>query len=200
MTFAAFNGDRCVAAEFLRIKKEFDIRTVVETGTFQGDTTQFFAENFYKTVSIEVDPGQFAFTQMKLSGLRCRADLYCGDSADYLNILIPQRGIGDDTIFFLDAHWGSHCPLLDELRAIGKYRIRPVIVIHDFKEPSGRLGYDTYNGQSIDLAWVRPSLVDIYGEDGYRHWFNNPDTAEGARRGVLYVVPKISNPKLKCWT
>jgi len=200
MTITAFNGDRYVASEFLRIKKEFDIRTVVETGTFQGETTRFFAEHFYKTISIEVDPGQFASTKMRLSDLGCTADLYFGNSAEYLNLLIPQRGIGDDTIFFLDAHWGSHCPLLDELRAISKYRLRPVIVIHDMKEPSGKLGFDTYNGQDLDLKWVLPSLQDIYGAEGYRHWFNNPDTAEGARRGVLYVVPKIFHPILKCWT
>lgn len=197
MNGSPFNGDSFVEKEFLWLKKEFDIRTVVETGTFEGDTTIFLASNFYKVISIESDPGQFAATKMKLSELGTTADLYCGNSVEYLNLLIPHRGIGDDTLFFLDAHAKDSCPLLDELKAIRKYRLKPVIVIHDIRDPSRKLGFDSYGGQDICLEWLMPSLNDIYGTGRFIHRFNTPSTAEGAFRGVLYVTPKKADKPVK---
>jgi len=98
-------------------------------------------------------------------------------------------GFGDDTFIFLDAHWGSHCPLKEELEQIRRAGIKPVIAIHDFVVPNHtELGYDEINGQPFTYEWLKEDIDSVYGEDGYNVHYNSE--AEGAKRGIIYIVPK----------
>jgi len=101
------------------------------------------------------------------------------------------RWSGSKTLVWLDAHWNSHCPLLEELEAIAEVGIRPVIMIHDWQVP-GRpdLGYDHFpDGRPFELSAISDHLDAIYGAGGWDHHHN--DKAEGAKRGILYVEPKV---------
>jgi len=82
-------------------------------------------------------------------------------------------------------------PLLDELETIAKYELLPVIAIHDFKVPGGGLGFDAYNGQEYTFEWIKPKIDKIYSfkNRGYKHYYNTPEKACGAMRGIIYIVP-----------
>ena len=62
------------------------------------------------------------------------------------------------------------------------------IAIHDFFNPLDlSLGFDTYNGQRLDYEYIKESLEKIY-PNGYTYYYN--EKADGARRGVIYILPK----------
>ena len=187
-----FNGDTFIEQEFLNLRDKYSLTTAVETGTNHGDTTVWLARNFRKTVSCEIDHGLIQECAKKFSEEKVHVELFHGSSEKMLDYVIPHRGIGHDTIFFLDAHWNSYCPLLDELEAIAKYELLPVIAIHDFKVPGGGLGFDGYNGQEYTFEWIKPKIDKIYSfkSRGYKHYYNTPEKACGAMRGVIYIVPK----------
>lgn len=186
-----FNGDTFIQEEFLSLRDKYSLTTAVETGTNEGDTTVWLARNFQKTVSCEIDQQLVERCSKKFSEEKVRVEFFHGSSESVLDYVIPHRGIGHDTIFFLDAHWNSYCPLLDELEAIAKYELLPVIAIHDFKVPEGGLGYDGYNGQEYTFEWIKPKIDKIYSVKGrgYKHYYNTPEKACGAMRGVIYIVP-----------
>jgi hypothetical protein len=113
-----------------------------------------------------------------------------GDSAVELPGLIRELEgeLEGPVLFYLDAHWGEHSPLLEELGAIATSGIKPVIVIHDFYNPlHPEYGFDEWDIGEYKLGLIEPLLVKIYGKSGWRHWFN--EEASGEKRGVIYIEP-----------
>lgn len=190
-----FNGDTFIEQEFLNLKERFELTTAVETGTFEGDTTLWLANNFLKVVSCELDHNRVVHARQKFADAKVHVEMFEGSSDACMNWFIPHNGVGHDTIFFLDAHWNDYCPLLEELEAINRYNLHPVIAIHDFKEPTGKLGYDSYNGHDFCLEYIKPKLDEIYRAKtltqkyGYSYYYNHPSRATGAMRGIIYILP-----------
>lgn len=179
-----FNGDGYAAAEVLRLRDKYDIKHVMETGTCYGSTTLFFAKHFYvvDTVEIHGPTHDVAVERLKEA---TNVHLIFGDSAK----CIIRAGL-----YFLDGHWLDVCPLMSELDLIAKHRDPcqpPVIMIHDWQVP-GRpdLGHDHFpDGTPFALPAIASHLDAIYGRGGWDHHYN--DKAEGAKRGILYVEPKV---------
>ena len=183
-----FEGDNFIATKLEQLIKEFNIKTVVETGTYLGYTTKRFASMVDEVYTVEINPEYFNKAVQHVIALP-NVFMRNNDSPSMLNETLPL--IKDNTLLFLDAHWGNNCPLIDELNIIGKFKNKPVIAIHDFKVP-GRadLGFDSYNGQDFTYEWVKPYLDAIYGgENNYTIEYNNE--AEGAKRGIIYITPKV---------
>jgi hypothetical protein len=191
MTELPFGGDIYIEKEILKLKEKYEIDTLIETGSYHGDTTLWFAKNFNKTITIEINEEKFNLTNKRLKDNKLKAIAYLGSSEKILNEILPTKGIGHDTIFYLDAHWYEYNPLIDELKTIAKYNLRPIIVIHDMKEPTNTLQYDSYNNQDYCYEWVKPQLDLIYAKHGYNYYYNHPERSIGDRVGVLYVVPNI---------
>lgn len=187
-----FNEDTFIEAEFLRLRDKYKLTTAVETGTNYGSTTVWLAKNFNRTISCDLNHELIKFCVKRFSDEGVEVDLFHGSSEQVLDYVIPHRKIGDDTIFFLDAHWNAYCPLFDELETIARHNLLPVIVIHDFKVPDTNLGFDCYNNQEYTLEWIKPVLDKIYSHKncGYEYYYNTPEKACGALRGVIYIVPK----------
>jgi len=184
-----FNGDTTITKEFLVLKKKFDIKVAIETGTCLGYTTLWLAHNFDKVKSVEYNADYFEIAQNRIKDM-CNVELVHGKSQLNLPSLL---GDGERTIFFLDAHWGSECPLEEELDIIAWSThcspTEPIIAIHDFKVPDNpELGYDAYEGKPFTVEGVKPKFDAIYGKKGYDHYYNSE--LEGAQRGIIYVVPK----------
>ena len=181
----ALNGDRVAREEFARLVKDYQIRSIVETGTYHGITTEYLASLVPLVHSIEIDPRYQTIARQRV-GKNKQVKLHLGNSPQVLDHIL--WGLPQPSLFFLDAHWGGYCPLLDELRAMATMGIRdPVVVIHDFKVPDTTLGYDTYQGKPFSPDYVDPMLPFLYPK-GYRTHYND-NSAEGARRGILYVTP-----------
>jgi hypothetical protein len=130
-----------VKREVLRsTARQHGLRTLVETGTFRGDTVRALRSSFRTIYSIELDDGLY-----QEAVHRCRnqqnARLLMGDSA----VLLPQvlRELTDPTLFWLDAHWSGletatsdlETPILAELKAIlAGAPVGSVVLIDDHRE------------------------------------------------------------------
>jgi len=171
---------------FLYLREEYNVRTVVETGTFKGSTTLFFGSFFDKVYTIEVQPDFFLESQ---ETLRPFGNVQChlGNSPTILrHILPPLRE--ERILFYLDAHWYANCPLLAELKTIQKtHRNNCIIVIDDFKVP-GRpdIPYDSYNGDDFSFEYIRKHLDKLF--DKYTFHYIIPKNVQS--RAKLVVIPK----------
>jgi hypothetical protein len=187
----AFEGDGFIEVELRRLVAFWEIRTIFETGTYQGKTTLALAEmppaEYIGT--IEIQPEYVELAEHLQSNRKVRR--FIGDSADVLNTMLAEFIEPGPMLFYLDAHWGAHSPLLEELEAIAAAGLGepPVIAIHDFFNPlHPEYGFDTWDIGQYRLELVEPALEGIYGPGGWRHWYN--DQAAGLKRGIIYIEPK----------
>ena len=70
---------------------------IVETGTYLGTTTTFFAGSGLPVYTVETDPRYHGFAQMQLRRFRGRVHLSLGDSRVFLKLepallLVARRG------------------------------------------------------------------------------------------------------------
>lgn len=178
----AFNGDTYMKLEFEKLIKEYGIKTIIETGTYKGDTTLVLADMVENVITVELSDTYFNENKERFSGIK-NIHAVEGNSVDLLKSINPTNAL-----VFLDAHWNDYCPLLDELKAISNWTEKPVIVIHDFKVPDHpELGFDSYNGQDYDFGFIAVELLSIYGFN-FSHYSNTE--ASGSKRGVIYIEPK----------
>jgi hypothetical protein len=195
-----FNGDTFVQAEFLKLKEKFNIDRVIETGSCLYSTTKWLGENFESVKTIEINEDYSKYGIHKVKDMPNVTAIVGISSVEWLNQVASVYESNPYIIhnflhlFFLDAHWGDDCPLLQELEAISKLRTtqKPVIVIHDFKVPNEpTLGYDSIHSQAFEFDWIKPKLEMIYGVDGYDYYYNTDATATEIKRGLIYITPKI---------
>jgi hypothetical protein len=180
-----FSGDHFFKEAVQELVEQNGIKTIVETGTFKGDTTVGFAKMVDSVYTIEINPKYRDEAMVQLKEHDNIVSLL-GNAPEVLDEIIPE--VEHPSIFFLDAHWGAN-PLLGELATIAKHKIRPVIIIHDFKVPDHpELGFDTYPEQGIVYDWdyVKDAVEKIYGED-YIKAYN--EEAAGSKRGILLLAP-----------
>jgi len=184
-----FNGDTFVCEEFLKLKEQFNIKRITETGTALAGTTKWFCENFDEVHTIEINQ-----TYYDIAKDRCKEfenlTMHLGSSEDLIQEAILSNNLRFSA-FFLDAHWGGHCPLEQELTKIGELCTDPIIAIHDFKVPDDEaMGFDSINGQPFTYEWLKPYFDKIY-PNGYDHYYNSDQKSTEIKRGVIYLTPKI---------
>ena len=100
-----------------------DLRTVVETGTFLGDTTYFLSSRGYRVVTIEVDPRLANLARARFDG-DDHVQAVEGDSGTLMPELIAK--LDQPVLFYLDGHYsgtgtgkGEHeTPVVKEVEAI----------------------------------------------------------------------------------
>jgi hypothetical protein len=184
---AAFNEDHFMSEKFLDIKNKYTLDTVIETGTYHGVTTEWFAHNFDKVYTVECSQPYYEEAQKRI-GSYSNVHSYLKDSPVFLKEILST--IQDNkTIIFLDAHWYTN-PVLNELDAIKESGKKPIIAIHDFMVPDHpEFGYDIYPDQNIvyNWEWIQGKIESIYGKSGYTKEYNNEAT--GAMRGCIFLFP-----------
>ena len=117
---AAFSGDTYLKHHIHDLIKKHHVKTVVETGTFLGESTLAFADMIPKVHTIE-NNAQFASVADKKFSDKPGITLHRGSSPEVLHALCPK--LKTDTLYFLDAHWYDYWPLLDELgRALAPFK------------------------------------------------------------------------------
>ena len=184
-----WNGDHFLAAEVLRLKKAHNIMSAIETGTCLGSTALWLAEHFAEVNTAEVN-GRFFTIAVK------RCEPLIGDDATMLIIhqktSVEMMRVVSAGLYWLDAHWNEHCPLLDELSLLaeqhGMHPMKPCIVIHDFQVPGTDFGFDSMpDGRPFNLELIAGHLDRIYGEGKWRHSY--PTEVAGAMRGWISIEP-----------
>jgi len=182
-----FEGDGILEAKIKSVIESYGVKTVIETGTFKGGTTAKFCQMAHLVITFENNLEYYKEASARLSKMD-NLIMIRGESQRYLDHVLKDNILDlGMCLFFLDAHWYDHCPLLDELNIIAENKLRPVIVIHDFKVPGTDLGFDTYKGKPLEWDYIKDHISKIYGDKGFSYEYNSE--AEGARRGVIIISP-----------
>ncbi|MEI6701917.1 MAG: hypothetical protein WCL71_00095 [Deltaproteobacteria bacterium] len=166
-------------------------RSIVETGTYCGDTTAFMAENSNLPVfSCEANP---IFQSLAISRLKEIGGIhfYLSDSRQFLKALFQSTEFAPHkqapVLFYLDAHWHHDLPLEDEIDIICRSVHDFAILVDDFAVP-GDPGYtyDNYGmGKSLDLT----TFGSCFKRNDLSVFFPSlPSASEsGGRRGCVLL-------------
>lgn len=173
------------------------LEVAIETGTFRGGSTGFFASTFGIPVySVELDPTYHAYSKRRLRNF---TQIYFsqGDSREFLRRLSNQANLTSKFAFFyLDAHWWDDLPLLEEIQIVRQHWKRFVVLVDDFKV-SGDAGYeyDDYGAGKILELECFPELKDM----NLDCFFPSLPSAEesGLRRGCVVFSDHETGSKLR---
>ena len=191
-----FNDDTQLEALMTSFITKHNVDVIIETGTYHGHTTEYFAK-FNKTViATEISEENAAITKERVKEYN-NVKLYLGDSTSALKEILPQYS-GKKVFFFLDSHDRNDLSLQRELDLIHSTNIVPYITIHDFYVPGTSLGYDHWDGVVYEFNTLKPYFDKVYKKfKGYKYNYND-DTAVGSRRGCIFLEPLIylEPPKL----
>lgn len=170
-----------------KIIQDNGLEVVVETGLNDGQSTLVFSYMAPTVIAIDIDPECINCTRDRLArAARINVTLKQGNSPDMLREVV-QTVPASKTLFFLDAHWGGECPILDEIRAIP--RGEGVLIFHDFQVPGTDFGWDHMlingNYHELNYEFLKKELTDW----SPTHRIEYPMQVMGSKRGSAYVFP-----------
>jgi hypothetical protein len=152
------NGSLTRLTTFEELKRRCSFDAIVETGTYRGESTIFFAAAGCPVYSSELNPRYLGYAQTRLRS-RSNVHFCLGDSRQFLRRLIKDPAVSKDKVFFyLDAHWHDDLPLREEVDLIFRHWAKPVVMIDDFQVPDDS-GYqfDDYGGENkLSLEYLYP--------------------------------------------
>ena len=130
--------------------QQFEIDTLVETGTYYGDMIWATINIFKTIVSIELDNKLFLENKQKFSPYQ-HISIMHGDSGKLLKNILNT--ISSQCIFWLDGHTSpgynppddaTSCPIKEELSAIFDHHVKNhIILIDDAQDFNGQHDYPT---------------------------------------------------------
>jgi hypothetical protein len=117
------------------LRDRFALTVLVETGSFEGDSTSYAAERFARVITIEIRADYQGMARLRCAG-RANVEFRLGDSRTVLPKVIAE--LGGPALFWLDAHASvglfgdaDDCPLLIELDAICRSPHMHYVLIDD---------------------------------------------------------------------
>lgn len=178
------NGQQQRQRMVRELARVVDFDQVVETGTFRGASTEFFAHVTGAAVrTVESSRRNYELARRRFTGLS-NVEVSHGDSRPFLRAL-AQDTADLTSLFYLDAHWQLELPLRDELEVIASAWSRAVVLVDDFEVPGDAgYSYDDYGpGRKLTAAYL-PRLAS------WRAFYPAaPSSSEtGARRGCVVLV------------
>jgi hypothetical protein len=122
--------------------------TLVETGTYLGDTIWEQRNNFREIYSIELSPELFKRAQRRFAGTK-NVTLLHGDSGRELKNIVAK--LKSPALFWLDGHYSGgatakgekECPILEELKHIFASPLSHTVLIDDARLFVGANDYPT---------------------------------------------------------
>jgi hypothetical protein len=184
------NGQRIRQGVYKEIIKRIDFQAIVETGTYRGTTTAYFAESGLPVFTVEIHPRCFAYASLRFRNQE-RVRVSEGNSPDFLRELARQPETPRSRVFFyLDAHVQDSsryhkAPLVEELEIIFSHWQEAVVMVDDFQVPGTAYSFDDWGpGRNLCVDCFEP-LKDV----GLTAFFPAADvTSEtGAKRGWVVV-------------
>jgi hypothetical protein len=191
-----FNGQTGRQRLVLEILDKVRPDAVIETGTFRGITTEWFANHFAGPLfSCEVDRMYLIQAQHRL-GRFGNVNLFHADSREFLRERIAALPARSRVLFYLDAHWKDDLPLVEELRIITGSDLRWVVMIDDFEVPFDEgYSYDDYGpGKALKLDLL------AFLKDSSTFFFPRLHSSEetGAARGTCVLAGDLVEDLLAC--
>lgn len=113
-----------------------NINTLIETGTYLGETVEACLPIFKKIISIELAPELFKNAKAKFANT-AKVELYEGDSGEVLQNILPN--ITEPCLFWLDGHYSEgftakgklNTPIINELNHIFNHQVKSHIILID---------------------------------------------------------------------
>ncbi len=141
------------------ILEECGVQDVVETGTFRGTTTEYFAQKIKgKVYTCETQPRYWLYSNRRLANFE-NVELHLLDSRAFLSEVFSREATADRTMLcYLDAHWGDDLPLATEIDIILSKHSASILLIDDFEVPGDcSYSFDDYGpGKKLCLELVAP--------------------------------------------
>jgi hypothetical protein len=135
-------------------REQYGLKILVETGTFMGETVDYFKNSFAKVISIELAEDLAKQAQKRFENDR-NVTIIQGDSGKVLKDLVKQAS--EPILFWLDGHYSSEfyvgdvyiktartdvdTPVEEELRTILANNLKHVILIDDARLFTGVSDY-----------------------------------------------------------
>jgi hypothetical protein len=192
-----FNGQTFRRKIFDALLK-MDFAAILETGTYLGTTTEYFAATGLPVFTVEGHPKCYGFVRARF--LRSpNVSPSLGDSRFHLRRILA--GLGTEAckkplFFYLDAHWKDDLPLAEELGIILERCAQPVIMIDDFEVAGDAgYGYDKYGkGKKLEREYIEPFIV----RDGLSLFYPAVPSSEetGKKRGCAILVRQGAREQL----
>jgi predicted O-methyltransferase YrrM len=154
-----FNGQERRQEIWVSLVAALGPTSIVETGTYRGTTTAFFAATGLPVFTIEAQARNYGYAKARLRHLE-NVHLIHGDSRAALvrlfssgNIL-PEAG---SPFVYLDAHWKDDLPLADELDVVFSFRPDALVMVDDFEVPGdAAYGFDNYGpGKVLTASYIQ---------------------------------------------
>ncbi|NJL11547.1 MAG: hypothetical protein HC913_00010 [Microscillaceae bacterium] len=128
--------------------QRFQLRILVETGTYRGVMIEAQRRHFEKIYSIELEPTLFRAAQARFKAWP-NIQILEGDSGKVLPQLAP--GLVEAALFWLDGHYSAgetalgdkECPIYEELETVLAQPYSHVILIDDARCFDGTHDYPT---------------------------------------------------------
>jgi len=146
-------------------QKQYGVKTLVETGTYLGDTLYALAGNFETLYSIELSDHYHLLAKKRFRKMPW-IHLLSGDSAKVLKEVVPT--FRAQAMFWLDGHYSGgltakgekECPVFEELTAIFSSPFEHLIFIDDARLFVGKNDYPTIDAlrQFVSLKRASYSL------------------------------------------
>jgi hypothetical protein len=171
-----FHSDVIYQQLVVELLNAFTFSSFVETGTFRGYSTEHIAMRFPKLPIITAEVMQETYDVVKPALSRYpNIEQMLGSSDECIAKMIAQKKLGNQPLFYLDAHWEEYWPLNAELDHIASERMRTAIVIDDFQVPGHpQFEFDSYpktrdsDSGPANLQYIRAHLPAI---NSYRALF-----------------------------
>lgn len=187
--FFGMNHDFVRTCIILKVLEALAVDAFVETGTYKGKTCFLIAaQTNLRIFSSEVNQKYMRVARLFLKCFGTRVRLSPIDSVHFLNSLLTQERFRCP-LFYLDAHWYSKLPLIEELRTILKYSESFIIIIDDFRVPGDtNFGFDRYGRTVLEWNLIQQVLVDS-GRGTAAYLPAYPSSLEvGDRRGWILIA------------
>jgi predicted O-methyltransferase YrrM len=186
----AFNDQSFRKEIFQELIAAFSFKSIIETGTFVGDTTGYMAETSGVPVySVEANKHFYLLAKHRLANTES-INIELADSRDFIEKLGKSNIAKELTFFYLDAHWDDDVPLRPEIELIAGYWKEFVVMIDDFQVPGDNgYGYDNYGRNAIlSLDYIRDIIVKNRLTAFFPQMASNNET--GAKRGCVILCPE----------
>ena len=151
--------------------QEYQLKVLVETGTYLGDMVEAMKGSFEKIYSIELSDGLFRLAQQRFAGVR-HVEITHGDSG--IELVKVVKTIEQPALFWLDGHYSggiAACgdkasPIYEELRHILEARdYGHVIIIDDARCFGAMPGYPTIDDLERYILSHRDNLDIVVRDD-----------------------------------
>lgn len=194
----AFNGQNGRRAIFNALLAVHKPSAILETGTFRGTTTEYFASTGLPVRTVEGVARNYGFARARL--LRHRNVVVAhGDSRALLRDWVgsPSAPFHGQPVFaYLDAHWNADLPLAEELDLLFANCPHAIAMIDDFEVP-GDAGYafDDYGGgKALNASYI----ADVVAGYGLAELYPALASAQetGARRGCVVLCSASTSEAL----